>query len=166
VENRKKSVRGPISRVLSRKLLCGGDHSSRTVLARDLLRPTRTTSAKPDMRRPYLVLLRMGFTVTARLAVGPVRSYRTLSAFPARARRHRRVVFSLWHCPWSHLRRALSGILLRWSPDFPRHSKVTRPPSPLTCALNRVRPLQVKGYRHAKINHCLHSAGRMRRLAT
>ena len=35
-------------------------------------------------------------------------------------------VCSLWHCPWAHARRMLSGTACPWSPDFPpRHSRLT-----------------------------------------
>jgi hypothetical protein len=29
----------------------------------------------------------------------------------------------LWHCPWGHPRRTLSGTVFPWSPDFPRPSR-------------------------------------------
>jgi len=35
-------------------------------------------------------------------------------------------VCSLWHCPWGHPRRTLSGTVCPWSPDFP-----PRRPDPL-----------------------------------
>ncbi len=31
----------------------------------------------------------------------------------------RQAVFFLWHFPWGHPRRTLSGTACRWSPDFP-----------------------------------------------
>ena len=44
-----------------------------------------------------------------------VRSYRTVSPLPATWL----AVCFLWHFPWGHPRRALPGILIPWSPDFP-----------------------------------------------
>jgi len=49
----------------------------------------------------YLVLLRMGFTLPARIAPAAVRSYRTFSPLPpAQARKPApRAVYFLWHFP-------------------------------------------------------------------
>ncbi len=44
-----------------------------------------------------------------------VRSYRTVSTLLARMP----AVCFLWHFPWGRPRRALSGTVPRWSPDFP-----------------------------------------------
>ncbi len=63
-----------------------GNHSSGIVVTNDLKRPTR----KPAGRRcalcsallPYLVLLRVGFTVPRCVATRAVRSYRTFSPLP------------------------------------------------------------------------------------
>jgi hypothetical protein len=46
---------------------------------------------------------------------GAVRSYRTVSTWPARIP----VVYFLWHFPLGHPSRTLSGTVPRWSPDFP-----------------------------------------------
>jgi len=61
-----------------------GDHSSRTRVAHGLKQPTRAVSAETSLagrpaRRPYSVLLPVGFTVPPPVAGGAVRSYRTLS---------------------------------------------------------------------------------------
>src|SRR5205823_7118948 len=44
---------------------------------------------------PYLVLLRMGFTLPGRITPPAVRSYRTISPLPAM----RQAVYFLWHFP-------------------------------------------------------------------
>jgi len=35
-------------------------------------------------------------------------------------------VWFLWRCPWSRLRRTLSGTVFPWSPDFPRNAFALR----------------------------------------
>jgi hypothetical protein len=67
-------------------------------------------------RRPYSVLLPVGFTVPPAIAGGAVRSYRTFSPLPAAGSRRSQ---SLWHFPWGRPRRTLSGTVSSWSPDFP-----------------------------------------------
>jgi hypothetical protein len=65
-------VRRPVSRVLSPARGPGDDHSSGTRVAASLARPTRATGPETGLphhphgrcrRRPYLVLLPVGFTV-------------------------------------------------------------------------------------------------------
>ena len=56
---------------------------------------------------PYLVLLRMGFTLPPALT-GAVRSYRTISPLPATLRSP--AVYFLWHFPWAHAPQVLPGI--------------------------------------------------------
>ena len=68
------------------------------------------------MRRPYSVLLPVGFAVPP-----PLPGARCALAAPF----HRGVVetvavCSLWHFPWGRPRRALPGTAVSWSPDFPR----------------------------------------------
>ncbi len=53
------------------------------------------------------------------VALAPVRSYRTLSAFPPRMA----VVSSLWHFPSGRPGWPLASILLQGSPDFPHPYK-------------------------------------------
>jgi len=48
---------------------------------------------RPGRMLPYLVLLRVGFTVPPRVATGAVRSYRTFSPLPPARRQARRFVF-------------------------------------------------------------------------
>ena len=105
-------------------------HSSGTTFARCLEQPTRTasltspcgvfalSSERPAL--PSLFGLAPGVVCHAGSVAGPaVRSYRTFSPLPSEARRRRRAVRSLWHCPWGRPRRMLSGTVCRWSPDFP-----------------------------------------------
>ncbi len=67
------------------------------------------------MRRPYSVLLPVGFALPLLLP----RARCALTA-PFRPGRHEcAVVYFLWHFPWGHPRRRLSGTFPRWSPDFP-----------------------------------------------
>jgi len=86
-------VRKPISRVLYR--LRGDGHSSGTYVAARLEQPTRAAGLEADLnghsrpRRPYLVLLPVGFTVPRPLPARAVRSYRTLSPLPCFAVRGR-----------------------------------------------------------------------------
>ena len=104
-------------------------HSSGTRVTAGLARPTRTTGPETGLRpsprgerrrRPYLVLLPVGFTVP--LALPPARC--ALAApfhpYPQAGRgRPRRAVCSLWHFPWGRPRRVLPGTVFPWSPDFP-----------------------------------------------
>jgi len=68
-----------------------------------LKRPTREPCgphAAADRLFPYLVLLRVGFTVPRRVATRAVRSYRTFSPLPVPAPQHRpSAVCFLWHFP-------------------------------------------------------------------
>jgi hypothetical protein len=106
-------------------------HSSGTTFARCLEQPTRTAS----LTLPCGVLAFL--SERSRVAV-PIRSC-SRCGLPCRfrcrtrgallphlftltlrsPRGRRRAVRSLWHCPWGHPRRTLSGTVCRWSPDFP-----------------------------------------------
>ena len=64
-------------------------HSSGAAVTGDLKQPTREPGWTPAAGRPkaahllpYLVLLRVGFTVPRRVATRAVRSYRTISPLP------------------------------------------------------------------------------------
>ena len=93
-----------------------GDHSSRSAVTNALKRHTRT-AMKKRIIMPFLFGLAPDGVYLARaVTLAAVRSYRTLSALPARTQ----VVSFLWHCPLAHASRALPGILPFWSPDFPR----------------------------------------------
>src|SRR6478672_1183765 len=63
-----------------------GDHSSRRRIAPPLQQPTRTAWAAAG-RRPYSVLLPVGFAVPAAVTGAAVRSYRTLSLSRFRGKR-------------------------------------------------------------------------------
>lgn len=120
-----ENVREPVSRVLSPKT--GDDHSSTANLAEDLKQPTRTAMA----RRTILLLFGFapdGVYLAASVARRPVRSYRTLSAFPVVCHANNWVVFSLWHCPSIHIGRALPGILYALEPGL--SSKLRNIPKP------------------------------------
>jgi len=86
----------PISRVLSWTVI----HLGRTSpyascdLPGSPCGPQVTASMlRPGRTLPYLVLLRVGFTVPPRVATGAVRSYRTFSPLPPARRQARRFVF-------------------------------------------------------------------------
>ncbi len=87
---------------------------------------------------PYLVLLRVGFTLPPAVAVGAVRSYRTFSPLPSQF--PGKAVFSLWHWPSRGLDAAIPDVIrhtaLR-SSDFPppfdacaRTAAAVQPPAP------------------------------------
>jgi hypothetical protein len=110
----------PVSRVLSGAqeaylsspgaiihLGCTSPHTS-SDLPGDSRGPRFATLGR-DGSPPYLVLLRVGFTVPPVLA-GAVRSYRTFSPLPPRATRGLAVCF-LWHFPWARAPQALPGTL-------------------------------------------------------
>lgn len=120
-----------------------GDHSS---LDRAYARPpatnpgdrAETCPVAEATRRPYSVLLPVGFTKPSAVAGDAVRSYRTLSLSPRRSFRAEAfgdllsVALSL--TPVNRSRRTLSGTVVSWSPDFPRRSRrtvaIARPPDP------------------------------------
>ncbi len=82
------------------------NHSSGTTVTGGLKRPTRKHPRARHML-PYLVLLRVGFTVPRYVATRAVRSYRTFSPLPAQVL----AVYFLWHFPWAHAPQALPGTL-------------------------------------------------------
>ncbi len=91
------------------------NHSSRPAIARRLKQPTRFQRGTRHTK-PYLVLLRVEFTLQPTVTRGPVRSYRTLSPLPSA-------------CASGGLLSAALVVGLRrpgvtwhptlWSPDFP-----------------------------------------------
>ncbi|XEN31456.1 hypothetical protein M728_002053 [Ensifer sp. WSM1721] len=103
-----------------------GSHSSGTALARSLVQPTRMTRLETGWAlarpcHPYSVLLPVGFTVPSMLpcprwALTP--PFHPYSASGA--------VCFLWHFPWGHPRRTLSGTVSPWSPDFPHPAAFRR----------------------------------------
>ncbi len=104
-------------------------HSSGTMFAHGLEQPTRTASltspcgvfAQGELPAlPSLFGFAPGVVCHAGSVAGPaVRSYRTFSPLLPPPFRVGGAVHSLWHCPWGHPRRMLSGTVCRWSPDFP-----------------------------------------------
>ncbi len=108
-------ARRPVSRVLSRMAI----HLGRALPRVSCDRPGRRRKhlqpvARP--RRPYSVLLPVGFTVPSPLP--ETRCALTAPFHPCRRASEPAVCF-LRHCPWSHLRRVLPGTVFPWSPDFP-----------------------------------------------
>ncbi len=105
-------------------------HSSGTMFAHGLEQPTRTAGltsprgviacANSPLRRPYSVLLPVGFTMPAPLPdprcalTAPFHPY-----LPSQLALRRQAVRSLWHFPWGCPRRTLSGTVCQGSPDFP-----------------------------------------------
>ena len=104
-------------------------HSSGTRVATSLARPTRTTGPETSLprhsrerlgRRPYLVLLPVGFTVPPTLPPTRCALAAPFHPYPqANRSQPRRAVYSLWHFPWGRPRRVLPGTVFPWSPDFP-----------------------------------------------
>ena len=115
-----ENARWPVSRVLSPTRRPGDDHSSGTLVAERLARPTRTATRKHVRRRtgvPSLFGLAPGGVCHAALvAEGAVRSYRTLSPLPPG--RSAAAVCFLLHCPWGRPRRALPGTLVPVEPGL------------------------------------------------
>ena len=101
------------------------DHSSGVNITIHLKQPTRIANLGSVEEKSscysYLVLLPVGFTYAASVASHAVRSYRTLSPLPICSAKQYTMIggLFLWHFPWSHLRRTLSGTVFPWSPDFP-----------------------------------------------
>ena len=127
----RKSARRRVSRVLSRPLeksRDGDGHSSGTLVAERLVRPTRAATRRfarhlriaPGCLPLLLGLAPGGVFPAAAVAGGAVRSYRTVSTLPpARHAGDGMAVYFLWHFPWGRPRRALPGTVPPWSPDFP-----------------------------------------------
>lgn len=117
------NVSRPVSRVLYRRASVGDDHSSGAHIAGRLMQPTRTLplerswSCSRKTWRPYSVLLLMGFAVPSPLP--DARWALTPPFHPSRHAPGASEVCFLLHCPWGRPRRALPGIILPWSPDFP-----------------------------------------------
>lgn len=82
-------------------------YSSRPAIARRLKQPTRSQREQRHTG-PYLVLLRVEFTLQRTITSRPVRSYRTLSPLPIR----RLAVSSLLHLSSVYTAQALPGTLL------------------------------------------------------
>ena len=108
---------GPISRVLClpkqwRSFICDTRHRA-PVATYPEVRASRALLQSSVL--PYLVLLRVGFTLPPTL-IGAVRSYRTISPLPATLRAP--AVYFLWHFPWTYVPQALPGTLLYGARTF------------------------------------------------
>ena len=119
----------PVSRVLSWAIIHLGPSSP--TASSDLPgspRGQRSPASEDAEALPYLVLLRVGFTVPRRVATRAVRSYRTISPLPRAEARGGifSVALSVGSRPpgvtWHPVRR---------SPDFPPNPKVGRLPGRL-----------------------------------
>src|ERR1700754_4823079 len=113
-------------RRLAPKRLERGSHSSGTVVADRLEQPTRATGLESGpapsrgARRPYSVLLPVGFAVPSALPRPRCALTAPFHPHPAAGREAlSEAVCFLWHCPWGRPRRRLSGTVPPWSPDFP-----------------------------------------------
>jgi len=80
-------------------------------------KPTGTGFPLP--RRPYSVLLPVGFAVPLLLPRARCALTAPFHPYPWGPSPVREAVCFLWHCPWGRPRRRLSGTVLPWSPDFP-----------------------------------------------
>ena len=106
----------------------GDGHSSGTVVADRLARPTRTTTRErvrcPLASQPVIPIRscsRWGLPCRSRC-----RSRGALLPHPFTLTQEPRTeilgawaVCFLWHCPWGRPRRVLPGTVFPWSPDFP-----------------------------------------------
>ncbi len=117
-----KSARGSVSRVLSSTSLlrqaqdfgrCATIPLGDGLLRRSSNQPGRLAGG--CHAPPLFGLAPGGVYPAAAVTSGAVRSYRTVSTWPHR----NAVVCFLWHFPWGHPRRTLTGTVPRWSPDFP-----------------------------------------------
>ena len=137
------SARGPVSRVLS-TLPRGRDR--RPFLSGDACAPPPATNPgderehalKPEGSLPPLFGLAPGGVYHAACRYrkrGALLPHPFTVALPKHwapsLNKGPHAVYSLWHCPWSCLRRALPGTVVPWSPDFPRrgfhHDAAARP---------------------------------------
>ena len=123
-----------------------------------LERPTRESYRGGAPLLSYLVLHRMGFTVTASVAGSPVSSYLTFSPLPPGCPGW--AVCFLWHFPWNCFRRALPGILLRGARTFldgvTRRDRLARSNRP---QYNNMRPCTpLSFYTNTALSTCADSA--------
>ena len=107
---------------------------------------------------PRLALLRVGFTEPAESPPSLVRSYRTVSPLPVRARRPAIGGFLSVALSCGSPRLAVSQHPALWSPDLPRHDPaerpVPRPPGRLTVTANSATagPVKVTGQRIGRVS--------------
>ena len=94
-------------------------HSSRKSVARHLKQPTRIRCG-PHLKDPYLVLLRMGFTLPLLL---PVARCALTAPFHPYSRKLESGIFSVALAVGSH-RPGVTWHPALWSPDFPQYQKL------------------------------------------
>ena len=113
-----KNRSGPVSRVLSPTFRAGGEHSSRALVAQDLVSEQPGSMGRatlPFRALPYWLLLQVGFAV-------PLESPRARCALTAPFhpyRPHRPAVCFLWHFPAGRPDWPLASTVTLWSSDFP-----------------------------------------------
>ena len=141
-------------------------HSSGTEFASCLKQPTRMTDPETGWSLRSASSL-FGFAPggvynaisVARNAVG---SYPTLSPLPRQHscppnrsigtmdRNAGGAVSFLWHFPWGHPRRTLSGTVLPWSPDFPLPCKQNSG-HPAIWRVSRISQRQLAAVKHQRL---------------
>ena len=114
VENKNWSQ--PISRVLSWTTIHLGWMSPSTS---SNLPGNRASHTRSEDLSPYLVLLRVGFTLPPNVTTDAVRSYRTISPLPAETGGLFSAALSVGSRP-----PAVSWHSAQWSPDFPPGDKL------------------------------------------
>ncbi len=93
------------------------------------------------LRRPYLVLLPAGFAMPRLLPAARCALTAPFHPYNGQAV----AVCFLWHFPWGHPRRMLSGAVFQWSPDFPQQAyRPQRSSGRLTVSNKAIRGLCVK----------------------
>src|SRR4029079_12074463 len=97
----------------------------------------RRAGAFEAPRHPYSALLPVGFTMPDPLP--DPRWALTPPFHPYLRGLRRKAVCFLWHFPWGHPRRTLSGTVSPWSPDFPprRYGTLAERPSALLTGVIR-----------------------------
>jgi len=107
----------------------GGDHSSRTTVARRLKQPTRRLERAALVAPAYVALLPMGFALP--LALPRARWALTPPFHPCRRSREQATAVSfLWHSPRRFRHRALPGIVLCGARTFlPRAPSIRDAPA-------------------------------------
>src|SRR5712691_9030260 len=114
-------------------------------------RPIRTSIRGFLPVPPLFGLAPGGVYRAACVAAGAVRSCRTVSPLPRDFARGG--LRFLWHFPWGHPRRALSGTACPWSPDFPPRrpfgpaGTAVRPTDSLAMGSRRL-PVKGRGHPH------------------
>src|SRR3984885_13198283 len=120
-----RGARRPVSRVLSASVLAAGrpflwDAPRGAPHATNPDGEAGTPLHPCGHRRPYSVLLPVGFTLPPLLPGARCALAAPFRPCPrAASPRLARAVCFLWQFPWGRPRRTLSGTVFPWSPDFP-----------------------------------------------